>query len=479
MRKLGHVGRIGRAVLLVALLAGMSAAQVKRVFVANVGISSGASAKLTPEEIALVTKSIRREAVENLPSPKYEVMTSETVIAQGSAVLEKCDSDECVISLGSTIGADYIVRGTISKIRTMFALSVEMHETENGNLVASSELVRSENIVELLDKTAAACAKMFKTFADRQGSAAQITQPKPKPEPEPPKQPATYKITTYVIPVGGGIVSRYPNQTYYEHGTVVSVTAVPEAGYTFSGWSGASSSKNANLTAPIDRDLILTAIFDRRSASTQTYQPPAQTYQPPAQTYQPPVQTPTYQRSTVDGSGVLTDGRDGKRYNTAVIGGKRWMAKNLNYQPQTGQSWCYNNDNSKCNEYGRLYDWNTAKTVCMPGWHLPSRQEWDNLVKTAGGDKKAGKMLKAKSGWNGKKGNGTDNFGFSALPGGYRLYSNGIFDYAGYGGYWWTATENGSYAYLRDMNYNYDSVYEYYYSKSYGFSARCVADNER
>jgi len=173
---------------------------------------------------------------------------------------------------------------------------------------------------------------------------------------------------------------------------------------------------------------------------------------------------------------TFTDTRDGQTYKTVKIGEQTWMAQNINYQTQTGQSWCYGNDNSKCNEYGRLYDWNTAKTVCMPGWHLPSRQEWSNLVNVAGGDKKAGKKLKAKNGWN-NKGNGTDGFGFSALPGGYRYYSPGAFRYAGYGGDWWTATEIGAdLAYTRAMYYGYDYVREDNYLKSCGFSVRCVQD---
>jgi uncharacterized protein (TIGR02145 family) len=178
-------------------------------------------------------------------------------------------------------------------------------------------------------------------------------------------------------------------------------------------------------------------------------------------------------QTSLDGSGVLTDGRDGKKYRTVVIGDKRWMGENLNYQPQHGNSWCYNNDNSKCGEYGRLYDFNTAKTACMTGWHLPSPAEWGNLVVVAGGYKKATKKLKAKSGWN-KKGNGSDDFGFSALPGGIRS-DDGYFYNAGNNGIWWTTsrskiqimTHDNKGAYLYG---NYEDDDEH----SNGFSVRCV-----
>ncbi|MDR2591748.1 MAG: InlB B-repeat-containing protein [Chitinispirillales bacterium] len=175
----------------------------------------------------------------------------------------------------------------------------------------------------------------------------------------------------------------------------------------------------------------------------------------------------------------FTDARDSKFYKTVTIGGKKWMAENLNYQTSSG-SWCYQDDNSKCNVYGRLYDWATAMTVCPTGWHLPSRDEWGNLAKAAGGTGDygaggtAGKALKATSGWN-NNGNGTDNYGFSALPGGYRS-DNSV--YAGDFGRWWTATVDDSsiFAYGRNMYYSSNTVSENINDKSLVFSVRCVAD---
>ncbi|MDR2592691.1 MAG: fibrobacter succinogenes major paralogous domain-containing protein, partial [Chitinispirillales bacterium] len=185
--------------------------------------------------------------------------------------------------------------------------------------------------------------------------------------------------------------------------------------------------------------------------------------------------------------GTFTDNRDGQTYKTVKIGTQTWMAQNINYQTKGG-SWCYNNKADNCKKYGRLYDWMTAKTVCPKGWKLPSREDWDSLGQAVGGKRKpndvgnidwygAGKKLKSKSGWK-KNGNGTNDYGFSALPGGLRNYYNGSFSNAGYYGYWWTATEYDSgNAYDRNMYDHDDNVYEYDNDKDYGFSVRCVADN--
>ena len=161
--------------LITVFFVGIISAQVKNVAVVEMEIDaqSGAAAEITPAEVRLMTAGLRREAVKNLPKERYNIMTSETVYAQGGAVLEACADENCVITLGSKIGADYIVRGIISKLRARFALSVEIYETENGNLVASSELVSSENVGELVEKAAGACAEMYKTFANATQSVMQ------------------------------------------------------------------------------------------------------------------------------------------------------------------------------------------------------------------------------------------------------------------------------------------------------------------
>ncbi|MDR0330640.1 MAG: fibrobacter succinogenes major paralogous domain-containing protein [Chitinispirillales bacterium] len=181
---------------------------------------------------------------------------------------------------------------------------------------------------------------------------------------------------------------------------------------------------------------------------------------------------------------TLHDSRDGKSYRTVKIGRLTWMAENLNFAitaTSTDSSWCYGSGSDSCVKYGRLYDWNAAMKACPSGWNLPDTAEWRILVNYAGGWEIAGKKLKSKTGWgdhNDEIGNGTDEFGFSALPGGGRNYGDGSFYDVGRYGDWWSATEYGSgFAYGWLMDGNYDLVYEYSNSKSNGHSVRCVAQD--
>jgi uncharacterized protein (TIGR02145 family) len=167
----------------------------------------------------------------------------------------------------------------------------------------------------------------------------------------------------------------------------------------------------------------------------------------------------------------------GETYQTVVIGEQTWMARNLNYNA-TG-SVCYDNKTENCVKYGRLYDWATAKTVCPSSWHLPDDADWDALITALGGLSKAGTKLKATSGWNWDNqkdvsGNGTDESGFSALPGGRR--SDGDFRYVGNYGYWWSASEDDANAYRWDMYYDDAAVDRNPYDKTYLCSVRCLKD---
>jgi uncharacterized protein (TIGR02145 family) len=205
------------------------------------------------------------------------------------------------------------------------------------------------------------------------------------------------------------------------------------------------------------------------------------------------------------------DVRDGKKYVYVEIGSQTWMAENLNYNASSsrcfGEGWSVLNDETNefytitpeeaqeyCETYGRLYNWTTAMAgVCPSGWHLPSHAEWNTLIKFIDPDYNidykgdvynfiysvvAGK-LKAAPGWN--RGSsyskaGTDDYGFTALPGG-SAFENNSFQYAGKEGAWWSATEiedDTRFAYARHMGYNSNDASNNSGRKDWYYSVRCL-----
>lgn len=121
----------------------------------------------------------------------------------------------------------------------------------------------------------------------------------------------------------------------------------------------------------------------------------------------------------------------GRVYKTVTIGGVTWMAENLDWKAPgitIGQSSSqteacaayYNGDEETYgengNKYGLLYNWPAAMALTVAGWHLPTKTDWDALIETVGTS--PGRKLKSTTGWAGSS-NGTDEYGFSAVPAGY------------------------------------------------------------
>jgi uncharacterized protein (TIGR02145 family)/uncharacterized repeat protein (TIGR02543 family) len=168
----------------------------------------------------------------------------------------------------------------------------------------------------------------------------------------------------------------------------------------------------------------------------------------------------------------------GKTYKTVQIGTQTWFAENLDYDV-TGSK-CYNNRADSCAKYGRLYNWSAAMTACPSGWHLPSNDEWNTLMDYVGGRLTAGSKLKSTSNWY-DDGNGIDEYGFSALPGGaYRRggnFADDSFASGGSGGYWWSADEiTAASAWLMTIGYNKENASLGTDDNANLNSVRCVED---
>jgi len=179
---------------------------------------------------------------------------------------------------------------------------------------------------------------------------------------------------------------------------------------------------------------------------------------------------------------TFTDVRDGKAYKSIKIGNQEWMAENLAYS--VSGSWAYWNDEKYGIQYGRLYTWDAAKLAVPAGWHLPTDAEWKILEMSLGMNQSdadltglrginQGDKLKSMSGWPENE-NGTNEVGFTALPGGFRS-NPGIFLNLSGGGFWWCDSENdNSQAWFRIIVTADSKVGRGLGFKGEGYSVRCV-----
>jgi uncharacterized protein (TIGR02145 family) len=197
---------------------------------------------------------------------------------------------------------------------------------------------------------------------------------------------------------------------------------------------------------------------------------------------------------------------------SVTIGTQIWTNKNLDVTtyrdgtpiPQvtdptawaalTTGAWCYyNNDPAIGAVYGKLYNWYAVagiydaaslndttlrKQLAPIGWHVPSDAEWTTLTTFLGGNNIAGGKMKetGTAHWNSPNTDATNSSGFTGLPGGYRN-GNGAFGSIGNDGFWWSSSESlTSYAWYRYLYYNFSNATRTNYSKTYGFSVRCLRD---
>jgi uncharacterized protein (TIGR02145 family) len=207
--------------------------------------------------------------------------------------------------------------------------------------------------------------------------------------------------------------------------------------------------------------------------------------------------------------------------STVIIGSQEWISKNLNVErfangdviphvktPEEWKSaadnkqpaWCYfNNDPTNGLIYGKLYNWyavNDPRGLAPKGWHIPSDNDWDDLIrhlakgrvevnkplKTSNGNatqyvtEQVGSLLKSVTDWS-ESGNGNNKSGMVGLPGGSRYpdgrFSSHVREYCD----WWSSSESTSEkAMARYLYFKSNDVFKYDYNKGCGFSVRCLKD---
>ncbi len=198
---------------------------------------------------------------------------------------------------------------------------------------------------------------------------------------------------------------------------------------------------------------------------------------------------------------VVTD-VDGNVYNRVTIGRQVWLVENLKttrYRngdligtttPATldirsedtpTYQWAWNGNESNVITYGRLYTWyaiDDSRSICPDHWHVPTQAEWTTLTDYLGGHSISGGKLKeaGTTHWLSPNTGATNETGFTALPGGYRLSSGG-FGGLGSDGAWRSSTlDNTNEDWTIGMGNSYSDAYGASNSKRSGYSVRCIGD---
>jgi uncharacterized protein (TIGR02145 family) len=198
-------------------------------------------------------------------------------------------------------------------------------------------------------------------------------------------------------------------------------------------------------------------------------------------------------------SQTVKDG-DGNIYLTVNIGKQVWIAENLKttklndgkpiqlvtddkkWRELKTPAYClYNNDIKNKEIYGALYNWYTVNTgkLCPKGWHVPTDQEWDALVDFLGGARTAGDKLKEAGvdHWQNVLILSTNDYDFTALPGGMRYFAGDFPIFGNSYAIWWTSTEYSmDRSICRGLHDTSSQVFKASDNMRSGFSVRCIQD---
>lgn len=191
---------------------------------------------------------------------------------------------------------------------------------------------------------------------------------------------------------------------------------------------------------------------------------------------------------------------DGNYYTTVKIGKQVWIAENLKttkfndgtkialvtddkaWKALRSPGYCWlNNDIQNKDIYGALYNWYAVDTkkLCPKGWHVPSSADWNMLVAFLGSEEIVGDKLKERGEehWQNSLTRATDEFGFTARPGGMRLASGNFPNFANAFCVMWTSTGGqNDLAWNRGLYYSTSRIYKGNESMRSGFSVRCLKD---
>lgn len=157
---------------------------------------------------------------------------------------------------------------------------------------------------------------------------------------------------------------------------------------------------------------------------------------------------------------ILTyeDPRDGAKYEIIQIGQFEWMTRSMEFQ--TTDCWCYVDTFERCDPYGKLYTWDDAFQAVPPGWHLPTVEEFQDLLANSDVED----LLKS------------DTYGFKCELGGFRDPRFGFRGIDTYGCFWTSKDSNSTLAAFTEINGLNSTARIRHISKDYAFNVRCVRD---
>ncbi len=189
--------------------------------------------------------------------------------------------------------------------------------------------------------------------------------------------------------------------------------------------------------------------------------------------------------------GQSTPGVENASRKNIEVGNQIWTTENLNVShfrngdviPEaktikewldcysiSSPAWCYyDNDPKNGEKHGKLYNWfavNDSRGLAPKGWHIPTDNEWQEVITSYGGMNSAFEKLKKTE-------------GFAGIPSGARDFKSGTFNHFGNITFWWSASKNDKWnAWYHAIHFGYKQTARDNGGMNAGHSVRLVKDSQ-
>ncbi len=427
----------------VFVIAGLQAQQTKRTAAVWEFKNTGGIDK---NEISTLTNRFRNYLVS---TNFYKVLEREKMEAilkeQDFTMTDNCNSAECAVEVGKLLGVERMVAGEVGKMGQVYTIDVRIIDVSTGEILKTQSQNHKGGKEGLLDVMEAMAYTMVGKTAPKKAATTASAGGNEKEDKITGKTSTddtgdVIKIGTVKKKYGTIEINCEMDGTLYldgkeigevSEGSIIPIEKIKTGPHTIEIKASDDKAFYEEITVEYNKTTSVTA------KAKKIFGKPAEPF---------------------------TDYRDGKTYKTVKINNKIWLAENLNYDAGDG-CYCYGDQSYKCDEYGRLYTWEAAKRAVPQGWRLPTKSEFEDLIKYIGGESSACKELIPGGGAR-----------FHALFGGWRNY-DGDFDYIGKTAYFWSASEYGA---GNAWSLYVDSVYQeagmYGYIRGIAFSVRLLKD---